>query len=70
MTPADATYGHLIELRPLYPGVVTVASDMPGTIVEPLFLTNPDEAAVAASPAGQHAIAAGLQQGVTMFLGT
>ncbi len=69
LTPAEAAYGHLIELGPISPGVVSVASDMPGTIVEPLFLTNPDEAAVAASVAGQQAIAAGLAQGVTTFLG-
>lgn len=67
LTPEDAAYGHLIELGPVSPGVATIASDMPGTIVEPLFLTNPDEAAVAASPAGQQAIAAGFMQGITMF---
>lgn len=69
LTPEDAAYGHLIELGPVSPGVVTVASNMPGTVVEPLFLTNPEEAAVAASPAGQQAIAAGFQQGVALFLG-
>lgn len=69
LTAADAAYGHLLELGPVSPGVVTVASDMPGTIVEPLFLTNPDEAAVAASSTGQQAIAAGFLQGITTFLG-
>lgn len=69
LTPQDAAYGHLIEIGPVSPGVVTLASAMPGTIVEPLFLTNPAEAAVAASAAGQQAMAAGLNQGITTFLG-
>ncbi|MBO0837922.1 MAG: N-acetylmuramoyl-L-alanine amidase, partial [Actinobacteria bacterium] len=68
LTPADAAYGHFIELGPVSPGVANIASDMPGTLVEPLFLSNPTEAAVAASSAGQQVMAAGLQQGITTFL--
>lgn len=69
LTPADAAYGHFIELGPFSKGVANVASNMPGTLVEPLFLTNPGEAAVAASPAGQQGMAAGLLQGISTYLG-
>ena len=68
LTPADADYLHFIELGPTSSGVTDVASAMPGALVEPLFLTNPDEAEVAASADGQQAIATGLRQGIEGFL--
>lgn len=69
LTPADAAYLHFIELGPTSAGVTTVASAMPGALVEPLFLTNPTEAEMAASADGQQAIATGLSQGIETFLG-
>jgi N-acetylmuramoyl-L-alanine amidase len=42
---------------------------MPGSVVEPLFISNPFEASIAAGPAGQHAIATGIAQAVDTFLG-
>ena len=41
---------------------------MPGALVEPFFVTDPVEAQVANSVAGQKAIAAGLAQGLAAFL--
>ncbi len=50
-----ARYKHLIVLGPSVPGEV-VASEMPGAIVEALFVSNDIDAAVLASPAGRDAI--------------
>jgi N-acetylmuramoyl-L-alanine amidase len=41
---------------------------MPGAVVEPLFITNPFEASIAAGDAGQQAIAAGIVRAVDTFL--
>jgi N-acetylmuramoyl-L-alanine amidase len=42
---------------------------MPGALVEPLFLTNADEARFAADPAGQDRIAVALKKGVEAYFG-
>jgi N-acetylmuramoyl-L-alanine amidase len=65
-----AAYPHLLELGPAQPGYLDRPSTMPGVLCEPLFLTNPAEASVAASGAGQDAIARGIAQGVEQFLAT
>jgi N-acetylmuramoyl-L-alanine amidase len=70
ITDAGEAYGHLILLGPLAPGHVDQPSIMPGALVEPLFLSNPDEAAVAADPAGQFAIANGISEAVQTALAT
>jgi N-acetylmuramoyl-L-alanine amidase len=68
ITPQGQAYGHLDLLGPPDPGYVDQPSTMPGALTEPLFLTNATEAAVAADPAGQQAIAAGISQAVQQFL--
>ncbi|HEY2666928.1 MAG TPA: N-acetylmuramoyl-L-alanine amidase, partial [Actinomycetota bacterium] len=65
---ADRSYGRLVLLGPADPGYLDTPSEMPGTVVEPLFITNPFEASIAAGPAGQHAIATGIAQAVDTFL--
>jgi N-acetylmuramoyl-L-alanine amidase len=69
-TEAGEAYGHLILLGPAAPGYVDEPSTMPGALVEPLFLSNPDEAAAATDPAGQSAIANGISQAVQTALAT
>ncbi len=64
LTPSGRAYGHLIELGPAIKGWVDRPSQMPGVLIEPLFLTNPDEAKFASDPAGQQRIAAGLASGL------
>jgi N-acetylmuramoyl-L-alanine amidase len=61
-------YGHLLLLGPAAPGWLDHPTTMPGVLVEPLFLTNPAEASVAADPAGQRAMAAGIVAAVETFL--
>ena len=68
LTPSGSSYGHLIELGPASAGYVDSPSKMPGALVEPLFLTNPDEARYAALAAGQDRIAAALRAGVESYL--
>lgn len=69
LTGAGATYGHLVELGPAQPGWVDAPSAMPGALVEPLFVTDPEEAAVAGSAAGQQRIAQALYAGLRAYLG-
>jgi N-acetylmuramoyl-L-alanine amidase len=68
LTSSGSTYGHLIELGPMAAGWVDSPSQMPGALVEPLFLSNPKEAGLAADPAGQRQIALALQAGLVRFL--
>jgi N-acetylmuramoyl-L-alanine amidase len=68
LTAAADAYGRLMEIGPPKPGWNDNPSQMPGAITEPFFVTNPVEAQVVDSAAGQRAIAAGLEQGVLAFL--
>lgn len=67
LTPSGDSYGHLIELGPAAAGWVDDPSQMPGALVEPLFITNPTEAQVASDPAGQQRIAQALEAGLVKF---
>jgi len=67
LTPSGSACGHVIELGPALKGWVDSPSQMPGALVEPLFLTNPDEAKFASDPAGQQRIAAGLAAGLNTY---
>ena len=67
LTEEAHQYGHLLLLGPAAPGWLDHPTTMPGALVEPLFLTDPSEASVAADPAGQRAIAAGVIQAVEAF---
>jgi N-acetylmuramoyl-L-alanine amidase len=67
LTASGDSYNHLIELGPQSPGWVDNPSQMPGALVEPLFITNPAEAQIASDPAGQQKIAEALAAGVLRF---
>jgi N-acetylmuramoyl-L-alanine amidase len=47
-------------LGPAKKGYFSTPSTMPGSLVEPLFITDPFEGSIAASGRGQRVIAAGL----------
>jgi len=68
LSTAGANYGHLLLLGPADPGWFTTPSQMPGALVEPLFITDPFEGSQAASPSGQEVIAGGLAQGIEQYL--
>lgn len=67
LTSSGNSYGHLIELGPASAGWVDDPSQMPGALVEPLFITNPTEAAIASDPAGQQRIAVAMEAGLVKF---
>jgi N-acetylmuramoyl-L-alanine amidase len=67
VTAADAAYGHLILLGPAKRGYFTTPSLMPGAVIEPLFITDPFEASIAASPGGQQVIATRLAHAVEEY---
>jgi hypothetical protein len=67
LSPASAAYGHLLLLGPAMAGYFATPSQMPGALIEPLFITDPFEGSIAASPVGQQAIAAGLAQAVAQY---
>jgi len=68
LTASGDNYNHLIELGPQSPGWVDDPSQMPGALVEPLFITNPSEAGLASDPAGQQKIAEALAAGVLRYV--
>jgi N-acetylmuramoyl-L-alanine amidase len=68
LSPEALAYGHLLLLGPAAPGWLDQPTAMPGTLVEPLFLSNPAEAAVADSGSGQEAIGSGITTAVDQFL--
>jgi N-acetylmuramoyl-L-alanine amidase len=70
LTPSGSMYGHLIELGPASKGWVDDPSRMPGALVEPLFLTNSEEARFAASTGGQERIASALRTGLLRYFAT
>src|SRR5260370_5958719 len=67
LTASGDSYNHLIELGPQSPGWVDSPSQMPGALVEPLFITNPAEALIASDPAGQQNIAEAVAPVVLTF---
>ncbi len=62
-------YNHLLLLGPPMTGYFTTPSEMPGALIEPLFITDPFEASIAASAAGQHVIASGIAHAVEEYFG-
>jgi N-acetylmuramoyl-L-alanine amidase len=56
-------------LGPAQSGYFTTPGQMPGELVEPLFITDPSEATIAASTQGQQVIAQGLASAVEAYFG-
>ena len=67
LSNAGADYGHLLLLGPADPGWFTTPSQMPGALIEPLFITDPFEGSQAASASGQEVIAGGLAQAIEQY---
>jgi N-acetylmuramoyl-L-alanine amidase len=60
-------YGHLLLLGPADPGWFDTPSQMPGALIEPLFITDPFEGSIAASAKGQEVIAGGIAAAVEAY---
>ena len=69
LTAAGARYGHEALIGPYARGWVSHPSGMPGAIIEPLFLTRPTEADIAASAEGEAVLARAITTAVEQFLG-
>jgi N-acetylmuramoyl-L-alanine amidase len=67
LTAQAEAYGHLLLLGPAEAGYFTTPSQMPGALIEPLFLTDPFEGSIAASTQGQQVIASGIAQAVSQY---
>jgi N-acetylmuramoyl-L-alanine amidase len=70
LTTGAASYDHLLLLGPAMAGYFSTPSEMPGALIEPLFITDPYEGSIAASPVGQQVIAGGLAEAVNQYFGT
>jgi N-acetylmuramoyl-L-alanine amidase len=68
LSSAAASYDHLLLLGPAKAGYFSTPSEMPGAVIEPLFITDPWEADIADSALGQQAIAEGIARAVEQFL--
>jgi len=62
-----ASYQHLLLLGPAAPGFFTTPSQMPGAVIEPLYLTDPYEGSIADSTLGQQVIARGIATAVGQY---
>jgi len=67
LATAAANYGHVLLLGPAMAGYFATPSQMPGALIEPLFLTDPGEGSLAASASGQAAIAHGLASAIEQY---
>jgi N-acetylmuramoyl-L-alanine amidase len=61
------SYGHLMLLGPADPGFFSTPSEMPGALIEPLFITDPFEGSIADSTRGQDVIARGITRAVEQY---
>ncbi|MHB1854014.1 MAG: N-acetylmuramoyl-L-alanine amidase family protein [Acidimicrobiales bacterium] len=64
----DAQYGHLIVIGPRSAGYLDNPSTMPGAVIEPLFLSDPFEASIAASTIGQRVMAQAIAYGISRYV--
>ena len=64
-----AAYHHLLLIGPPRAGFQTTPSEMPGAIIEPLYLTDPFEGSIADSGEGQRVIARGIASAVEEYFG-
>jgi len=63
-----AAYDHLLVIGPAMTGYFTSPSQMPGVVVEPLYITDPFEGTIAASAHGQRVIAQAISTAIETFL--
>jgi N-acetylmuramoyl-L-alanine amidase len=65
-----AAYGHVLLLGPSMAGFFATPSQMPGALIEPLFVTDPFEGSLAAGTRGQQVIAGGLVTAIDGYFGS
>jgi hypothetical protein len=60
-------YDHLMLIGPAMKEYFSTPSQMPGAIIEPLFITDPFEGSIAANSKDQRIIAAGMAEAVEKY---
>jgi N-acetylmuramoyl-L-alanine amidase len=60
-------YDHLLLLGPALRGFFSAPGEMPGAVIEPLYITDPFEGSIADSATGQSVIARGIATAVRQF---
>ncbi len=63
----SANYDHLLLLGPASAGYFSTPSQMPGAVIEPLFLTDPFEGTIAISAGSQEVVAMGIASAVEQY---
>jgi N-acetylmuramoyl-L-alanine amidase len=63
-----AAYNHLLLIGPAQAGYFNTPSQMPGAVIEPLYLTDPFEGTIADTPANQSVIAKGVADAIEAYL--
>ena len=67
LSSAAAAYDHLLLLGPAMAGFFSSPSEMPGALIEPLFITDPYEGSIAANSPDQEVIAKGIAEAVRQY---
>ncbi len=65
---AGRVYNHLLLIGPAQAGYFNNPSQMPGAVIEPLYLTDPFEGTIADTPADQSVIAQGTAHAIEAYL--
>ncbi|HET7172866.1 MAG TPA: N-acetylmuramoyl-L-alanine amidase [Nocardioidaceae bacterium] len=68
LTARANEYGHLLMIGPYSKGWNDHPSQMPGVLIEPLFVSRPTEADIAVSSHGQHVMGAAIAHAIQQFL--
>ena len=63
-----AAYNHLLLIGPSMTGYFSTPSEMPGAVIEPLYITDPFEGSVAVDSADQMVIAQGIATAIEQFV--
>jgi N-acetylmuramoyl-L-alanine amidase len=63
-----ASYDHLLLIGPALAGYFSTPSQMPGAVIEPLYLTDPFEGSIADTVHGQMVMARGMARAIEQFL--
>ena len=63
----SVNYDHLLLLGPPSPGYFSTPSQMPGAVIEPLFVSDPFEGSLAVTPAAQQVVAKGVALAVEEY---
>jgi N-acetylmuramoyl-L-alanine amidase len=65
----SAEYDHIMLIGPAMAGYFSTPSEMPGAVIEPLYITDPFEGSIAASAHGQMVMGKGIASAIEKYFG-